>query len=100
MRGFSAKVQDEALKRAEGKCDGCGGMLKPGQFQFDHILAHALGGGNDISNIQILCTVCHIAKSQEIDNPQTRRADKKAKLKKQLPLANGRTEIQRRFGIE
>lgn len=96
-RPFSAKVQAEAFARANGKCEQCGGMLKPGQFQYDHKKPHALGGENTIDNVQCLCTACHIAKSQNDDLPPIRSADRKAKVKKQLPVAEGQSEIYRRF---
>lgn len=98
-RAFSAKIQAEAFSRANGKCEQCQGMLKPGQFQFDHKKPHAIGGENTLDNVQCLCSACHIAKSQEDVSPM-RRADKQAKVKKQLPVAFGVSEISRRFGLK
>lgn len=98
-RNFSAKIQAESFSRAKGKCESCGGMLKPGQFQFDHIKPHAMGGESTLENVQCLCTACHISKSQDADLPPIRKADKKAKIKKQLPVANGVSEIMRRYGL-
>ena len=95
-RAFSAKIQAGAFARAGGKCENCKGMLKPGQFQFDHKTPFGLGGGSDLDNVQCLCTACHIAKSQE-DIAPMRAADRKAKIKKQLPVAAGDSEIARRF---
>ena len=95
-RVFSAKIQAEAFTRANGKCESCGGMLKPGQFQYDHRKPYGLGGESTLDNVQLLCTACHISKSQD-DTAPMRAADKKAKVKKSLPVANGVSEIQRRF---
>jgi 5-methylcytosine-specific restriction protein A len=95
-RAFSAKIQAEAFARANGRCEQCGGMLKPGQFQYDHKKPHALGGESSLENAQCLCSACHIAKGQE-DMPPMRKADKQAKVKKQLPVAAGASEIARRF---
>lgn len=95
-RQFSAKIQAEAFARANGKCDQCGGQLKPGQFQYDHKKPHALGGESTLENTQCLCTACHIAKSQD-DMPAMRAADKQAKVKKGLLVAPGKPEIGRRF---
>lgn len=99
-RSFSAKVQDDAFKRANGICEGCGGMLKPGQFQYDHIKPHAMGGDSSLANVQLLCTACHIAKSQTDDMPDIRRADKKGKVKRELFVAAGVSEIARRYGAK
>lgn len=93
---FSAKVRDEAEARAGGKCEICGGMLK-GKMFFDHKLADGLGGFPTLENCQLLCSRCHIDKTMDSDMPPMRKADKQAKVKKQLPVAAGNSEIMRRF---
>jgi 5-methylcytosine-specific restriction endonuclease McrA len=93
--GFSAKVQDQARARANGFCEECGGLLKPGQSQVDHIKPRALGGTNELSNAQVLCTADHLKKSQTLDMPAIRKGDKKAT--RQLEVADGMSEIARRF---
>ena len=99
-RNFSAKVEDEAEARAKGLCEKCGGQLKPGKFHFDHIRAHGSGGESTLENCQVLCVRCHIEKTLEEDLPPMRAADKKAKVKKSLPVAAGVSEIARRYGIK
>jgi 5-methylcytosine-specific restriction endonuclease McrA len=99
-RSFSAKVEDEAEARAQGKCEDCGGQLKPGKFQYDHIKPHGLGGESTLENCRVRCVVCHLAKTMDADMPPMRRADKQAKIKKQLPVAAGDSEISRRFGVK
>ena len=96
-RGFSARVQDDALKIAAGKCGYCGGQLKPGQYEFDHRKPFALGGTSTIENVVVSCRACHVAKSQDEDNPAIRAADRKGKATKQLFVASGVPEIARRF---
>lgn len=96
---FSAKVQDQAAERASGKCEKCGGLLK-GRLFFDHKLADGLGGLPTLENCQVLCARCHIDKTMDEDNPKMRAADRKAKIKKQLPTANGVSEISRRYGVK
>jgi 5-methylcytosine-specific restriction protein A len=98
--GFSAKVEDEAEARAAGRCEDCGGQLKPGKFQHDHIKPRGMGGDNSLENCLIRCTVCHLQKTLDEDMPPMRKADKQAKVKKQLPVANGLSEIARRYGIK
>lgn len=99
-RNFSAKVEEQAEARAAGRCEKCGGQLKPGKYEFDHKDAHGLGGNSSLENCQVLCIRCHLEKSLEEDNPKMRAADRKAKIKKQLPVAAGVSEIARRYGVE
>lgn len=58
-REFPAKVLYEAFKRANGECEGCGARLVVGKFQYDHVIADALGGKPTLDNCQVLCTACH-----------------------------------------
>lgn len=96
--GFSAKTQDEALSAANGKCADCGGLLKPGQFEVHHKVPRWKGGDNSLSNAKVLCSACHLSAEQDHDFGNMRAADRKAKIKKQLPVANGRgSEIYRRY---
>jgi 5-methylcytosine-specific restriction endonuclease McrA len=99
-RNFSAKIEDEAEARAQGKCEDCGGQLKPGKFNFDHIKPHGMGGASTLENCRVRCVVCHLQKTLDDDMPPMRKADKQAKVKKQLPVANGVSEIARRYGIK
>jgi 5-methylcytosine-specific restriction endonuclease McrA len=99
-RNFSARIEDEALARAKGMCEDCGGQLKPGKYQFDHIKPHGMGGESTLENCRVRCVVCHIKKTMDDDMPPMRKADKQAKVKKQLPVAKGMSEIARRYKID
>lgn len=49
------------LKKQKGRCAGC--RVRMGSdYHRDHILALALGGSNDIHNIQLLCQPCNSSK--------------------------------------
>jgi 5-methylcytosine-specific restriction endonuclease McrA len=96
-RHFSAKVQEQALAIADGKCAECGGQLKPGQFQPHHKIPRWKGGDNSLSNAKILCSACHMAADDDHDFDNMRKADKKGKATEALPVAEGKPEIQRRF---
>lgn len=76
---FPKKVKVAALKRADGKCEGCGQPLKPGRFQFDHIVPDGLGGEPTLENCKVLCSgsraSCHGIKTHEEDTPRMRKAD-------------------------
>lgn len=99
---FSAKVEEDAQKRAAGCCEGegCGGLLKPGQFRFHHIKPRWKGGGNSLENCKVLCTACHLAADEDHDFDNMRKADKKGKATEKLPVAAGMSEIARRFRIK
>jgi 5-methylcytosine-specific restriction endonuclease McrA len=98
MSGFSAKVEDDALARAAGRCEGpCRGQLKPGRYQVHHKIPRWKGGDNSLSNALVLCSACHLAAEQDHDFDNMRTADRKAKVKKDLPVAAGKPEIGRRF---
>jgi 5-methylcytosine-specific restriction endonuclease McrA len=97
MSLFPAKVEDDALARAAGRCEDCGGLLKPGKFQFDHIKPRGFGGDNSLGNCRVRCVRCHLQKTQDDDMPAMRAADRKAKVKRQLPVVDGKPEIGRRF---
>jgi len=97
---FSAKVEDEAIKRARGQCEQCGGQLKPGKFEFHHWVPKWKGGNDTVDNIKVLCVKCHLEAILDHDFAGQRAADRKAKLKAKLPVASGEPEIMRRFGLK
>jgi 5-methylcytosine-specific restriction protein A len=66
---FSKKTKLEAFTRCEGKCEGCGSLLRPGRFDYDHDLPAAFAGDNSISNCRVLCDGCHGKKTGERDIP-------------------------------
>ena len=96
-KAIPARTQDLALKAANGLCGLCGGQLKPGQFDYDHKRAVALGGTNDLDNVQVICRACHVQKTHDEDRPAIGRADRKGKATRSLEVAAGMSEIQRRF---
>lgn len=72
---FPRKVLAAGHERAAGKCEKCGAALKPGEGEGDHILAAELGGEPTLANLQILCRVCHKAKTAK-DIGRIRKADR------------------------
>lgn len=58
------------LHRQEGKCVYCSVGIEA-KFNLDHIVAIAVGGKNEDSNIQLLCPTCnrkkHIKSHQEFE---------------------------------
>jgi 5-methylcytosine-specific restriction endonuclease McrA len=53
----------ELCERYDNRCLCCG---KQGKLAADHVIPLARGGGNDISNIQPLCTSCNSRKSTKV----------------------------------
>lgn len=57
---FAARI--ERLHTLHEPCTECGSMYEV-THQIDHIVALCLGGGNEWSNLQPLCILCHRKKS-------------------------------------
>lgn len=74
-REFARKVKAAAIARAAGHCEKCKAVLKPGEGEVDHILPDILGGEPVLANAQVLCRVCHTAKTGD-DIRRTRKADR------------------------
>lgn len=61
---FTKKTKLAAFARAGGRCEcGCGKKLMPGDVEYDHITAAALGGDNSLENCRVLSRACHRAKT-------------------------------------
>ena len=60
---FTRKTLRLGFDRSKGCCEQCSAQLKPGEGEGDHILPAELGGTNELANLQILCRVCHKAKT-------------------------------------
>lgn len=74
---FPRKVKRQALDRAAGKCENraCGAVLKTREGEVDHILPCELGGEPVLANAQVLCRVCHKAKTAD-DVRRIRKSDR------------------------
>lgn len=83
---FSRKTKREALERSGYRCEAtgpdfgfndgqrCNCSLSLG-VQFDHVLADALLGLNDLSNCMALCIACHKVKTRD-DIKRIRKSDR------------------------
>ena len=58
------KARRQALERDHGLCQPCAaaGRLTPAT-EVDHICSKAEGGGDNIENLQSICSPCHRAKT-------------------------------------
>lgn len=59
----NAAMRRAVFERDGGACVDCGSTF---DIQYDHIIPFALGGSNNIENMQILCGECNRAKSSSI----------------------------------
>jgi 5-methylcytosine-specific restriction protein A len=98
---FSKTTRREAMTRCNGLCEGllpdgakCSANLWQKLRHFDHIIPCAIGGGNELSNCQVLCVQCHGAKTTKIDVPMIakakRVADKHQGIKKPRSIRSWR----------
>lgn len=61
-------------------CEGCGVMVKPGEFAFDHDRADGLLGKPVFENCRVLCvSVCHSAKTK-LDDEAIARAKRQEEV--------------------
>jgi len=62
LRGNTTKVQSlraQAFKMYGKTCNYCGDI----GLEVDHVIELAVGGDNDIGNLQVLCKECHKRKT-------------------------------------
>jgi 5-methylcytosine-specific restriction protein A len=58
-----ARNRRHRFERAHGKCEMCGTVLQPAEWECDHAVPLRDGGTNDISNLLVLCKPCHRKKT-------------------------------------
>jgi hypothetical protein len=79
-REFPKSVKLAAFKRADGRCEECGGRLAVGKFEYDHALADGLSGEPTLENCEVLCAnfpgACHGRKTATHDIPMIAKADR------------------------
>ncbi|NBB80981.1 MAG: hypothetical protein GVY36_16305 [Verrucomicrobia bacterium] len=70
------KLRRQLYGEQEGKCAECGKDLEEAQheqgspFELDHIVPFSLGGGNERSNMQLLCRECNNSKRAQFNNEE------------------------------
>lgn len=61
---FTRSVKLAAWDREDGKCEGCGRRIFPGDGpEYDHRIPAAQGGKATLKNCQVLCSPCHKLKT-------------------------------------
>jgi 5-methylcytosine-specific restriction endonuclease McrA len=67
---WSVETVERIAARQKWTCPQCGEMLRPlnaRQHHVDHVVPWSLGGGNELSNIQILHERCNLTKGRKCD---------------------------------
>ena len=60
---ISDVVKHHIWTRDEGRCVDCGSQTN---LQFDHVIPLAMGGSNEVANLQLLCAVCNRRKGANL----------------------------------
>jgi hypothetical protein len=60
---ISDVVKHHIWTRDEGRCVGCGSST---DLQFDHVIPLAMGGSNELANLQLLCAACNRRKGANL----------------------------------
>lgn len=73
VRTISGKTRLDVFERDDYKCQMCGRTVDDGiKLHIDHIVPFSKGGSNDMSNLQVLCHECNLAKHDRMDLKRTR----------------------------
>lgn len=73
---FSKRTRLEAWTRCGGRCEGCGAILRPGHFDYDHHTPAAFGGRAVAENCRVLCKPCHGQKTYGRDIPAVAKSNR------------------------
>jgi len=64
---FPRSVKNKLFMGQKGKCAYCGRLHRIRYFEIDHKYPFSRGGGNEIGNLQLLCTPCNMRKGIQSD---------------------------------
>ena len=62
-----ANITDALFKKQDNKCNMCHKSLEEHGWNIDHIIPKSIGGSHKMSNLQILCTNCHLRIKSKTD---------------------------------
>lgn len=97
-KAIPERVKAEAWEEADGRCQQCGILCDGAEgadFHYDHITPIALGGTNDIENIQILCFSDHAQKTAD-DIERIAKADRQGRRSGRQKPGKRKQKIQSR----
>lgn len=64
---FPPRVRNRLFIEQRGRCRYCGRRMSNRYLQIDHKWPVSRNGGNEISNLQLLCTACNLRKGIQTD---------------------------------
>ena len=64
---FPARVRNALFVEQRGRCRYCGRRMSNRQLEIDHKWPVSRNGGNEFSNLQLLCTACNLRKGIQTD---------------------------------
>ena len=64
---FPYRIKKELYQAQRGRCYYCGRTHRIGYLEIDHKWPVSRGGGNQMSNLQLLCTACNMRKGVQGD---------------------------------
>lgn len=77
----SKSTRHDVFMRDDYRCCECGATNQQTRLTIDHIIPRALGGTNDIDNLQTLCEECNTQKGTSIWKGGDRGVPAKAKMR-------------------
>jgi 5-methylcytosine-specific restriction protein A len=89
---FDAKERAKLFAAADGKCANCNRKIPSGMdWDLDHRIPLADGGTNADDNLQVLCYLCHSAKTKDdvAEIAKGKRSYIKANVPKRFRQSNG-----------
>ena len=64
---FPPRVRNALFVEQRGRCRYCGRRMSNRQLEIDHKWPVSRNGGNELSNLQLLCTACNLRKGIQTD---------------------------------
>jgi hypothetical protein len=64
---FPPRVRNALFIEQRGRCRYCGRRMSNRQLEIDHRWPVSRNGGNEYSNLQLLCTACNLRKGIQTD---------------------------------
>ena len=67
-KALSAKDRAAILSKTGSRCHICGGVIDPNSWEADHVLRHAIGGGNELGNYLAAHGLCNAYRGDQLSD--------------------------------
>lgn len=84
FNGNKKNIRSKLGYRDGYTCRYCNGLKRGEVLTIDHIIPRAMGGSNELSNLQLLCDKCHVIKSQHEQRTTTTEGEQIKHILKKL----------------